>query len=149
MTEVAQAQLQAGDLFGAVTTARGLSYPDQDKITEAVIERLLQQGDLAGAEWVVILVAGFSCVHWLKKIAQEHQQGGQSEAARRTLVRARERAQAFGEGDMKNGYFRSYYLSNIVAAQLGLGDVAGATYTAQLIDQPEYQEQAARAINER
>lgn len=149
VTEVAQAQIQAGDLFGAVTTARGLNYPYQDKITEAVIELLLQQGDLAGAEWVVTIVAGFSCVYWLEKIAQEQQQGGHLEAARRTLVRARERAQAFSEGDMKNGYFRSYYLSDIVVAQLGLGDVAGATQTAQLIDRPEYQEQAARAINER
>lgn len=148
VTEVAQAQVQAGDLFGAVTTARGLTYPYQDKITEAVLERLLQQGDLAGAEWVVTIVAGFSCVYWLEKIAQAQQQGDNLEAARRTLVRARERAQVFGEGDMKNGYFRSYYLSDVVAAQLYLGDVAGATHTAQLIDRPEYQSPALRKIEE-
>ena len=68
------------------------------------------------------------------------------EAARRTLVQARERAEGFSEGDPKNGYFRSYYLSDIAKAQVQLGDVAGATDTAQLITHQEERDGALGLI---
>ena len=84
----------------------------------------------------------------MKQIFEAQQQAGYVEAVRHSLVQAREYAEGFDEGDMKNGYFRSYYLSDIVAAQLGLGDVAGATETAQLIDRPEDQSRALRLIQE-
>ncbi len=38
------------------------------------------------------------------------------------------------------------YLSDIVTAQLRLGDVAGASHTAQLIDRPEGQSQALQLL---
>ncbi len=94
-------------------------------------------------------VTGFQYVGIMQQLAEAQQQAGHVEAARQTLVQARERAQGFDKGDVKNGYFRSYYLTKVVEAQLRLSDVAGATQTAQFIDQPEYQDQVARAIDER
>lgn len=147
---VALAQVQAGELLAAVANAQWLPHADtKANVLGAVIQVLLQRGDLTGAQWLAATVTGFRAVEILKQLAEAQQQAGHAEAARYTLVQARERAQGFDKGDMKNGYFRSYYLTNIVEAQLRLDDVAGATQTAQLIDEPEYQDQAARAINER
>lgn len=147
--EVAHAQVQAGDLLGAVATAQGLRYADtKGEVLAAVIQVLLQRGDLAGPQWLAATVTGFGYVAIMKQIAEAQQQAGDPEAARRTLGQARERAQGFSEGDMKNGYFRSYYLGDIVAAQLRVGDVVGATQTAQLIDQPDDQHRALRLIEE-
>lgn len=147
--EVAQAQVQADDLLGAVATAQGLRYADtKGEVLAAVIQVLLQRGDVAGPQWLAATVTGFGYVGIMKQIAEAQQQAGDPEAARRTLGQARERAQGFSEGDMKNGYFRSYYLGDIVAAQLRVGDVAGATQTAQLIDQPDDQSRALRLIGE-
>ena len=146
---VALAQVQAGELLAAVATAQRLRYPDtKGDVLGAVIQVLLQRGDVAGAEWLAATVTGFRYVSVMKLIAAAQQQAGNAEAARRALGQAREYAQGFSEGDMKNGYFRSYYLSDIVAAQLRLGNVAEATHTAQLIDQPEDRSQALRAISE-
>jgi hypothetical protein len=144
---VAQAQVQAGELLAAVATAQRLSYADmKGDIIGAVIQVLLQQGDIAGAQWLAATVTGFEYVGVLKRIAEAQHQAGDTAAARRTLGQAQERAQGFGEGDMKNGYFRSYYLREVVEAQLHVGDVIGATQTAQLIDRPEYQSQALQLM---
>ncbi len=109
---------------------------------------LLQRGDVTGAQWLAATVTGFRYVSVMKHIAAAQQQAGNVEAARRTLVQAREYAEGFSEGDMKNGYFRSYYLSDIAKAQVQVGDVAGAAYTAQLITHQEEKGWALRAIEE-
>lgn len=146
---VAQAQVQAGDLLGAVATAQGLRYADtKGEVLADVTQVLLQRGDVVGTQWLAATVTGFGYVGMMKQIAEAQQRAGDTEAARRTLVQAQQRAQGFSEGDGKNGYFRSYYLGDIVEAQLRLGDVAGATYTAQLIDRPEDQSRALRLIGE-
>lgn len=142
---VAVAQVQAGDLLAAVATAQRSRY-SRDELVGFVIKVLLQQGDVAGAQWLAATVMGFQYVGIMQQLAEAQQQAGHAEAARQTLVQARERAQGFDKGDMKNGYFRSFYLNNIVEAQLRLGDVAGATQTAQLIDEREYRDQAAEAL---
>lgn len=147
--EVAQAQVQADDLLGAVATAQGLRYADaKGEVLATVIQVLLQRGDVAGPQWLAATVTGFGYVGLMKQIAEAQQQAGNPEAARRTLEQARVRAEGFSEGDMKNGYFRSYYLGDVVETQLRLGDVAGATQTAQLIDQPDDQRRALRLIAE-
>lgn len=146
---VAQAQVQAGELLAAVATAQRLRYADtKGDILGAVIEVLLQRGDIAGAQWLAATVTGFRYVDVMKQIAAAQQQAGDMKAARRTLMQARIYAEGFDEGDMKNGYFRSYYLSDIAKAQVQLGDVAGATYTAQRITRQEEQGWALRAIAE-
>ena len=146
---VARAQVQAGELLAAVATAQRLSHADtKGEVLGAVVQVLVQRGDIAAAQWLAATVTGFRYVDVMKRIAAAQQQASEVEAARRTLVQAREYAEGFSEGDMKNGYFRSYYLGDIVKAQLRLGDVAGATHTAQLIDQPEDQSQALRLIGE-
>jgi hypothetical protein len=146
---VARAQVQAGDLLAAVATAQRLPYADtKGEVLGTVIGVLLQRGDLVGAQWLAATVTGFRYVSVMKQIAQAQQQAGETEAARHTLVQTRAYAEGFSEGDMKNGYFRSSYLSDIVEAQLRLGDVAGATHTAQLIDRPEDQSRALRIIAE-
>jgi len=146
---VARAQVQAGELLAAVATAQRLPYADaKGEMIGAVVQVLVQRGDIAAAQWLAATVTGFRYMDVMKQIAAAQQQAGDVEAARRTLVQAREYAEGFSEGDMKNGYFRSYYLSDVVEAQLRLGDVAGATYTAQLIDQPEDQSRALRIIGE-
>jgi len=144
---VAMAQVQAGELLAAVATAqRSRHY--KDEVVDSVIQVLLQRGDVAGAEWLAATVTGFALVGMMQRIAEAQHQAGSVEAARHTLTRARESAENFYEGDMKNGYPRSYYLSDLVKAQLRLDDVAGATHTAQLIDRAEYQSPAFRAIEE-
>lgn len=146
---VARAQVQAGELLAAVATAQRLPHADtKGEVLGAVIHALLQRGDLAGAQWLAATVTGFRYVSVMKQIAQAQQQAGDAAAARRTLVQTRAYAEGFSEGDMKNGYFRSHYLSDIAEAQLRLGDVAGATLTAQLIDRPEDQRRALRIIAE-
>ena len=144
---VAQAQVQAGELLAAVATAQRLPYADtKGDIIGTVIQALVQQDDIAAAQWLAATVTGFRYVSVMKQIAAAQQQAGDVEAARRTLVQAREYAEGFSEGDTKNGYFRSYYLSDIAQAQVQVGDVAGATHTAQLITHQEEREWALRAI---
>ena len=146
---VARAQVQAGELLAAVATAQRLSYADTKGDTiGAVIEVLLQRSDITGAQWLAATVTGFRYVSVMKQIAEAQQQAGEVEAAQRTLVQAREYAEGFSEGDSRSGYFRSYYLSDIAKAQVQLGDVAGATDTAQLITHQEEQSWALRAIEE-
>ncbi len=145
---VATAQVQAGELLAAVATAQRLPYDDtRGDLIGAVVKVLLQRGDVAGAQWLAATVTGFRYVGVMKQIA-EVQQAGDREAAQYTLVQARERAEGFSEGDPKSGYFRSYYLSDIAKAQVQLGDVAGATHTAQLITHQEERGWAFRAIEE-
>lgn len=146
---VARAQVQAGELLAAVATAQRLPYPDtKGEVIGAVVQALVQRGDLAAAQWLAATVTGFRYVDVMKQIAEAEQQAGDGAAARRTLVQARERAEGFSEGDMKNGYFRSFYLSDIAKAQVQAGDVVGATHTAQLITHQEEKEWALRAIVE-
>lgn len=142
---MATAQVQAGELLAAVATAQRLPYADtKGDVLAAVIQVLVQRGDISGAQWLAATVTDFRYVDVMKQLVEAQQQAGHVEAARHGLVQAREYAEGFDEGDMKNGYPRSYYLADIVKAQLSLEDVAGATQTAQLIDRTEYQ--AARAI---
>lgn len=149
MRAVATAQVQAGELLAAVATAQRVGYADaKGELIGAAVQVLLQRGDIAGAQWLAATVMGLRHVYVAKMIAEAQQQAGNSEAARHTLQQAQEYAEGFSEGDMKNGYFRSYYLSDIVAAQLRLRDVAGAIHTAQLIDRAEYQSSALRKIEE-
>ena len=144
---VAQAQVQAGELLAAVATAQRLPHSDtKGDVIGAVIQVLLQRGDISGAQWLAATVTDFRYVDVMKQIVEAQQRAGHVEAARHSLVQAREYAEGFDEGDMKNGYPRSYYLCDIARTQLRLDDVAGATQTAQLIDQPEYQSRAARDI---
>ena len=146
---VARAQVQAGELLAAVATAQRLPYEDtKGDLVGAVIAALLQRGDLAGAQWLAATVTGFRYVSVMQQIAEAQQQAGDTEAARRTLVQTRVYAERFGEGDSRSGFFRSYYLSEIAKAQVRLGDVAGATDTAQLITHQEEQSWALRAIAE-
>ena len=146
---VARAQVRAGELLAAVATAQRLPYPDQKgEVLGAVVQVLVQRGDIAAAQWLAATVTGFRYVDVMKQIAAAQQQAGDVGAARHTLVQARERAEGFSEGDMKNGYFRSYYLSDIAKAQVQAGDVAEATYTARLITHQEEQGWALRAITE-
>ena len=79
-------------------------------------------------------------------VAQAQQQAGQAVAARRTLTVARRQVQQFDKGDHWNGYIRSYYLLEIVRAQVAIDDPAGAAQTTELIDRPEEQGQALRLI---
>jgi len=144
---VALAQVQAGELLAAVATAQRLPYADaKGELIGAVVQVLVQRGDVAAAQWLAATVTGFRYVDVMKQIAAAQQQAGDMEAARRTLVQAREYAEGFSEGDMKNGYFRSYYLSDIAKAQVQVHDMAGATHTAQLITHQEEREGALRAI---
>jgi hypothetical protein len=144
---VALAQVQAGELLAAVATVQRLRYTDtKGEMIKSIVQVLVQRGDIAGGEWLAATVTGFPYVGVMEVIATAQQRAGNAEAARHALVRAREYAEGFSEGDMKNGYFRSYYLSDIVEAQLRLGDVAGATDTAQLIDRPEDQSRALGLI---
>lgn len=146
---VAQAQVQAGELLAAVATAQRLPYADtKGDIIGTVIQALVQRDEIAAAQWLAATVTGFRYVSVMKQIATAQQQAGDVEAARRTLVQARVYAEEFGEGDSRSGYFRSYYLSDIAKAQVQLGDVAGATDTAQLITHQEEQSWALRAIAE-
>jgi hypothetical protein len=146
---VARAQVQAGELLAAVATAQRLPYPDtKGEVIGAVVHVLVQRGDLVAAQWLAATVTGFRYVDVMKRIAEAQQQAGDTEAARLTLRQARERAEGFSEGDMKNGYFRSYYLSDLAKAQVQAGDVAGAIHTAQLITHQEEQGWALRAIAE-
>jgi hypothetical protein len=147
---VARAQVQAGELLAAVATAQRLPHADaKGEMIGAVVQVLVQRGDIAAAQWLAATVTGFRYVDVMKQVAAAEQQAGDMEAARHTLVQARERAKGFSEGDSRSGYFRSYYLSDIAKAQVQLGDVAGASYTAQLITHQEEQEWALRAIAER
>lgn len=144
---VAVAQVQAGELLAAVATAQRMRYADaRGELLGAVVQVLLQRGDVAGAQWLAATVTGFRYVDVAKQIAEAQQQGGHGQAARRTLLQAQQYAQGFSEGDVKNGYFRDYYLADIVKAQLRLDDVAGATHTAQFIDRAEYQSPALQLI---
>ncbi|GAB3639357.1 hypothetical protein GCM10027422_49480 [Hymenobacter arcticus] len=62
--EVAQAQVQADDLLGSVATAQGLRYADtKGEVLAAVIQVLLQRGDIAGPQWLRFLLqkGGFTC----------------------------------------------------------------------------------------
>ncbi len=146
---VARAQVQAGELLAAVATAQRLPYSDaRGDVVGAVVKVLLHRSDVAGAQWLAATVTGFRYVSVMKQIAEAQQQAGDLEAARRTLVQARERAEEFSEGDPKNGYFRSYYLFDIAKAQVQVGDVAGATYTAQLITHQEERDGALRLVGE-
>lgn len=146
---VARAQVQAGELLAAVATAQRLPYADtKGSVLRAVIQVLVQRGDIAAAQWLAATVTGFQYVDVMKQIAAAQQQAGDVEAGRHTLIQAREYAKGFSEGDMKNGYFRAHYLSDIAKAQVHLGDVAGAKHTAQLITRQEEQEWALRAIAE-
>lgn len=132
-----------------MATAQRLPYADaKGEILGAVVQALVQRGDITAAQWLAATVTGFRYVDVMKRIAAAEQQAGDAEAARRTLVQARSYAEGFDEGDMKNGYFRSYYLSDISKAQVQLGDVAEATHTAQLITHQEEQGWALRAIAE-
>ena len=142
---VALAQVQAGELLAATATAQR-SQPYKNEILGAVIKVLLQQGDVTGAQWLAATVTGFGYVSVMEQIAEAQHQAGGTEAAWLTLSRARESAESFYVGDIKMGYPRSYYLAHIVAAQLHVGDVAGATQTAQLIDQPDDQSRALGLI---
>lgn len=81
-------------------------------------------------------------------VAQAQHQAGQVAAARRTLATAQRQVQQFYEGDHWNGYPRAYYLLDLMRAQVAIGDTAGAAQAAQLIDRPEYQRQALRAVAE-
>jgi hypothetical protein len=144
---VALAQVQAGELLAAVATAQRLPYADtKGELIGAVVQVLVQRGDTAAAQWLAATVTGFRYVDVMKRIAEAQQQAGDGEAARSTLVQAREYAEGFSEGDMKNGYFRSYYLSDIAKAQVQVGDVTGATHTAQLITHQEEREWALGLI---
>ncbi len=135
---VARAQVQAGELLAAVATAQRLPYADtKGEVLGTVIEVLLQRSDMAGAQWLAATVTGFRYVDVMKRIAAAQLQAGDVEAARRTLIQARERAESFDDGDMKNGYFRSHYLSDIAKAHVQVGNMAGATYTAQFITHHE------------
>ena len=146
---VAQAQVQAGELLAAVATAQRLPYADtKGDVIGTVIQALVQRDDIAAAQWLAATVTGFRYVSVMKQIAAAQQQAGDVEAARRTLVQARVYAEGFGEGDSRSGYFRSYYLSDIAKAQVQVGDVAGATHTAQLITHQEEREWALRAVAE-
>ena len=146
---VARAQVQAGELLAAVATAQRLPYADaKGEMIGAVVQVLVQRGDIAAAQWLAATVTGFRYVDVMKQIAAAQQQAGDVEAARRTLVQAREYAEGFDEWDMKNGYFRSYYLSDIAQAQVQVGDVAGATHTAQLITHQEEREWALKFISD-
>ncbi len=146
---VAKAQVQAGELLAAVATAQRLPHADTkgDLIGE-VVQVLLQRGDVAGAQWLAATVTGFRYVSVMKRIAEAQRQAGDTEAARRTLVQAREYAEGFSEGDSRSGFFRSYYLSDIAKAQVQTGDVTGAMHTAQLITHQEEKGWALRAIAE-
>ena len=144
---VARAQVQAGELLAAVATAQRLPYADaKGELIGAVVQVLVQRGDIAAAQWLAATVTGFRYVDVMKRIATAQQQADDVEAARRTLVQARGYAEGFSEGDMKNGYFRSYYLSDIAQAQVQVSDIAGATYTAQLITHQEERDGSLRAI---
>lgn len=150
MQAVVLAQVQAGGLLAAVATAQRLRYADTTgEILKAIVQALGQRGDFAGAEWLAATVTGVAYVGVMEQIAAAQQQAGNAEAARCALVRVREYAQGFSEGDMKSGYFRSHYLLDVVQAQLRLGDVAGATLTAELIDRPEDRSRALRLIGQR
>lgn len=146
---VARAQVQAGELLAAVATAQRLPYADTkgDLIGE-VVQVLLQRGDVTGAQWLAATVTGFRYVSVMKQIAEAQRQAGDIEAAQRTLVQAREYAEGFSEGDSRNGFFRSYYLSDIAKAQVQVGDVAGATHTAQLITHQEERGWALKFISD-
>ncbi len=149
MQAVATAQVQAGELLAAVATAQRVPYADtRGELIGAVVQVLLQRGDVAGAQWLAATVTGFRYVYVAKMIAEAQHQAGDVEAARRTLVQAREYAEGFSEGDSRSGYFRSYYLSDIAKVQAHLGDMAGATHTAQLITHSEEKEWALRAISD-
>ena len=146
---VAKAQVQAGELLAAVATAQRLPHEDtKGDLIGGVVQVLLQRGDVAGAQWLAATVTGFRYVSVMKQIAEAQRQAGDREAARRTLVLAREYAEGFSEGDSRSGYFRSYYLSDIAKAQVQVGDPAGAAHTAQLITHQEEQGWALRAIEE-
>jgi len=144
---VARAQVRAGELLAAVATAQRLRYGNtKGDVLGAVIQVLLDRGDVVKAEWLAATVTGFGYVGVMKLVASARQQAGNAEAARHALVLAQAYAERFDVGDMKNGYFRSYYLADVAAAQLRLGDVAGATHTAQLIDRPDDQERVFQLI---
>lgn len=148
---VAQAQVQAGELLAAVATAQRLPYADtKGDVIGTVIQALVQRDEIAAAQWLAATVTGFRYVSVMKQIATAQQQAGDMEAAWRTLVQARVYAEGFGEGDSRSGYFRSYYLSDIAKAQVQVqvGDVAGATHTAQLITHQEEQGWALKYISD-
>lgn len=81
-------------------------------------------------------------------VAEAQHRAGQSGAAHQTLSTAQRQVQQFYKGDHWNGYPRATYLLDLVRAQVAVGDVAGATRTAQLIDRPEEHGQALRLLRE-
>lgn len=60
---VALAQVLAGELLGAVATAQRLEYADaKGELIGAVVQVLVQRGDIAAAQWLAATVTGFRYV---------------------------------------------------------------------------------------
>jgi hypothetical protein len=79
-------------------------------------------------------------------IAETQHARGELDAAHQTLREAQQHLLPWDEGDSRMGYPRAYYLLELVRAQIRLGDVAGATLTAQAITIADYQRQAQQAL---
>jgi len=117
---------------------------------ETVLRELrshLSRGELAEAQQLATsLRTTTSYPSALLAIAEAQHARGDNEAAQQTLRTLQQQVQQWGEGDSRTGYPRAYYLLEVVQAQLRVGDVAGATQTAQLITIAEYWQRAEQAL---
>ena len=146
---VALAQVQAGDLPAAIATSRPISYTNsREEVVEAVIKVLLTQGEVVAALLLAATVVGFGYVSIHELIATTQQQLGHAEAARRTLLLARDYAHSIDLENAIDGYYQSFYLGHVAKAQVRLGDVTGAIQTAHLINEPNTRQATLEAIGQ-
>lgn len=150
LKEIAQAQVQAGDLAGAEATAQAMPYWDArgDEVGK-IAKAHLTKGDIAKAQQLAATMRNaYAWPSLTRAIAEALVRAGAPGEARQTLVAAQQHLQTWSAGDHWHGYPREDALCAIVQAQLSIGDVTGATHTAQSITRPEYQSQALRAVAE-
>lgn len=148
LKEIAQVQMQAGDLAGAEATAQAMPYWDaQGEVLGKIAKAHLTRGDIAKAQQ---LAAAMSYAYvWpglTRAIAEAQLQAGAASEARQTLTAAQQHLQTWSDGDHWNGYPREEALCEIVQAQLRIGDVSGATHTAEGITRPEYRSRALQLL---
>lgn len=148
LKEIAQAQVQAGDLAGAEATAQAVPYPDtQGEVIGQIAKAHLTKGDIAKAQQLAATMRyAYAWPGLTRAIAEAQLLAGAATEARQTLTAAQQHVRTWSDGDHWNGYPREEALCEIVQAQLGIGDVAGATHTAEGIARPEYQSRALQLL---
>ena len=148
LKEVAQAQMQAGDLAGAEATAQGMPYHDvQGEVLGKIAKAQLTKGNIAKAQQLAATMSyAYAWPSLTRAIAEAQLLAGAASEARQTLTAAQQHLQTWSNGDHWNGYPREEALCEIVQAQLSIGDVAGATRTAEGIARPEYRNRAVQLL---